>query len=140
MTAARDIMTVDVLTVPPEMPLTHLASLLDEHDISGAPVADRDGRVVGVVSATDVVRRARLPNPAGTVADIMTRGTVSVRPATSVPDVARFLVRSRLHRALVMEEGSLLGIVTAHDVLAAMADMVPTAVAGMAGKSVVSGP
>jgi CBS domain-containing protein len=139
MTAARDIMTVEVLTVPPEMPLTQLATLLDDHDISGAPVTDRDGRVVGVVSATDLVRRARLPNPAGTVADIMTRGTVSVRPATTVPDLARFLVRSRLHRALVMEEGRLLGIVTAHDALAAMADMVTTASAAMGGRSVVPG-
>ena len=123
MMAVKEIMTVDVVTVPPDMPVTELVRLLDDRDISGVPVVERDGRLVGVVSATDVVRNARNPSHGHTVGDIMTRGTVSVRPGTTVPAVARFLVRARLHRALVMEDGRLLGIVTALFVLLAFSDL-----------------
>lgn len=55
-----------------------------------------------------------------TVRDIMTPATFTVAPDTSVRDLAEFLLRGRIHRALVMEEGTLLGIVTTFDVLRAV--------------------
>ena len=56
------------------------------------------------------------------VAEIMTPGRFSVRPDFSVPQLARFLLRCRIHRALVMENGELQGIVTSVDVLRAVAN------------------
>lgn len=171
-----DIMQRDVVTVPVGLPVGELAGILAEREISGAPVVDDDGRVLGVVSATDLVRlvsaEARRPEPDGpvgdsgaaekaleleteagsvsaffrdadgdlfrgpaalaallppapfgarTVRDIMMPARFNVRPSTTLPDLARFLVHARVHRALVMEEGDLKGIVTTFDVLRALA-------------------
>lgn len=172
MVAVRDVMQTRVATASPEMTVRELARFWDEHGISGAPVCDVSGKVLGVVSATDLVRlaadeaditddidplRPDFPPeeveedteeaawyyflareapalyegvPAGipeavfdefTVRDIMTPAVLSVRPNATVPELARFLLRARIHRALVMEAGKLIGIVTAFDVLRAVA-------------------
>ncbi len=58
MESVRSMMTTDVVTVGPDMSVHDLSKLLVEHDITGAPVLDVDGEVLGVVSRTDVVRLA----------------------------------------------------------------------------------
>ncbi|MDX1631136.1 MAG: CBS domain-containing protein [Thermoanaerobaculia bacterium] len=65
-THLRDLMTEELLTVRKEMSTTDLARFLEEHEISGAPVVDEDGRPVGVVSSIDLVRLAseRVERPA----------------------------------------------------------------------------
>jgi CBS domain-containing protein len=62
-----------------------------------------------------------LPFADHTVEDIMTPATFTVSPKDSVRDLARFLARGRIHRALVVEDGKLVGIVTAFDVVRAIA-------------------
>lgn len=57
-----------------------------------------------------------------TVADVMTPVSFSVPPDLAVPELCEYLVRGRIHRALVMEDGELLGIVTSQDVLQAVAE------------------
>jgi CBS domain-containing protein len=57
-----------------------------------------------------------------TVSDIMTPVSFSIPPEASLKELAEFLVRGRIHRAVVMEDGRLLGIVTTMDVLRALAD------------------
>jgi len=59
---ARDIMKANVLTISEDWPVTHLAEFLTENSISGGPVVSEDGRLVGVVSLTDVVRHDSFPN------------------------------------------------------------------------------
>lgn len=56
-----------------------------------------------------------------TVEEIMTPATFTVSPRDSIRDLARFLARGRIHRALVVEDGRLVGIVTAFDVVKAIA-------------------
>jgi CBS domain-containing protein len=56
-----------------------------------------------------------------TVADIMTQATFTVRPQATIRELSRFLIRARIHRALVVEGGKLVGIVTAFDVVRAIA-------------------
>jgi len=51
---AADLMSPDVLTVPDDMPVRDLAAFLMDHEITGAPVVDGEGRLVGVVSVTDI--------------------------------------------------------------------------------------
>jgi CBS domain-containing protein len=53
----------------------------------------------------------------------MTRGTLSVRPTATLPEVARFLVRSGVHRTLVMEGAALVGVVSALDLLRPLAEL-----------------
>jgi len=57
-----------------------------------------------------------------TVGEIMTPVSFSVPPETSLPELAEFLVRGRIHRAVVVENGRLVGIVTSNDLLRAVAD------------------
>lgn len=59
--SARDVMTTDVLAARGDWPVPRLAEFLTEHGISGAPVLDGDGRLVGVASMTDLVRHDALP-------------------------------------------------------------------------------
>ena len=55
---ARDVMNPKILTVSEEMTVQELATFLVDHEISGAPVEDADGRLVGLVSTTDLARNA----------------------------------------------------------------------------------
>ena len=167
----RDIMQTDVITVPPKTPVREFTRLLSEHRITGAPVVTRAATLVGVASATDVIRLAAeeselatvearwgenappwsseieeiqgsLPcyfQPEGpfswdwtrlgeqcfdefVVENIMTPAYFMMPPSASVRDLASFLSRGRIHRAVVAEDARLVGIVTTMDVLRALAD------------------
>jgi CBS domain-containing protein len=122
----RDVMQTDVVAVVPEMTVRELIHLLLEERISGAPVLAPTGKVLGVVSGTDVLRLAsrsfaRLAHDGGLsercVADIMTPVVFTVHPEESLSDLARFFRQGRVHRALVMENGMLLGVVTPFDMV-----------------------
>lgn len=131
----RDVMQTDVVAVVPEMTVRELIHLLLEERISGAPVLAPTGKVLGVVSGTDVLRLASKPSarladaaaygafadsgslPERCVADIMTPVVFTVHPEESLSDLARFFRQGRVHRALVMENGMLLGVVTPFDMV-----------------------
>jgi CBS domain-containing protein len=165
MRTVRDIMQSKVISVVSGTSAQALVQLLDREGISGVPVVDPTGRVLGVISRTDVLRDAarepELPQAeafwetlaAGeegqedafflspesavmvlpqraldaltlsdvAVDDLMTPVAFGVDPDMAIPDLADFLVRGRIHRALVLDEDTLLGIVTAFDVLRAVA-------------------
>ena len=59
---AKDLMSSDVLTVPDDMPIDELADFFLENEITGAPVADSEGSVVGVVSVVDIARAKAEPS------------------------------------------------------------------------------
>ena len=182
MSSVRDIMQSDVVTVTTDATARELARLLADEQISGVPVVDGAGRLVGVVSSTDVVRLAAeeshvrmvttairsgrylggepgatddvddadepaerdpfgffLPEDSpladgallaelpesrldtATVEEIMTPVSFTVEPDTTIPELCEFLVRGRIHRAVVIDDGALAGIVTSADVLRAVA-------------------
>jgi CBS domain-containing protein len=115
----RDVMQTDVIAVVPEMTVRELIHLLLEERITGAPVLAPTGKVLGVVSGTDVLRLASQPSSRldRCVGDIMTPVVFTVDPSESLSDLARFFRRGRVHRALVMEDGVLLGVVTPFDMV-----------------------
>ena len=162
MKTVADIMQREVETVDPDTTIREFTRFLATRGISGAPVVSEAGALLGVVSATDVIRRAAdgagleiigdMADPDGrvpgmyylpeesewasvdwdavavqdpmaelTVADIMTPVTFTLDPATSIRDVADFLVRGRIHRALVLDGTRMVGLVSAMDVLRAVA-------------------
>ncbi len=141
-----EVMRRGPVTVLADTPARDLARLLAFEEIGGVPVVDAAGKAVGVVSAADLVRLTAeaepsaapaLDGPAGwqavhrlpgavldgyRVADLMTPATLSVRLETTLAELARFLLRAGVHRALVHDgEGRPVGIVTATDVLRAVA-------------------
>ena len=171
----KDIMQTDVVTAHPDQTVRELTRLLAEHGISGVPVVTDSGKVLGVVSSSDVVRVAAESDPvpvSGTrwipvppaegtvdpedppadpysdfflpeearvtpgwdaveqegpldqlsVSDIMTSATFTVDGNATLAELADFLVRGKIHRALVLDEDRLAGIVTAMDVMRVVAE------------------
>ena len=126
----RDVMTHDVTTVPVDAKLRDVAELLGRERISGAPVLDRRGRLVRVVSETDLVEASigsRLRRHGGTtvgvgaqrVKDVMSRPAVVVEPDRHVAHAATVMTMRRINRLPVVESGRLVGIVTRADLVRA---------------------
>jgi len=88
---ALDIMTPDPVTFRPETTVHEAAKTLAEHRISGAPVIDEGGSIVGIVSEYDLIAR-----PGNTVREVMTREVVSVPDTATLDRVRAILVSQRL--------------------------------------------
>ncbi len=123
---ASDLMNPEILSVPLDMGLLELARFLVASEITGAPVADAEGRLVGVVSVVDVTRAlARLvPEELSqqTVADVMSHGVVWVREEAPVSELAELMLERHLHRVLVHRGLDTVGIVSTSDVLGLLID------------------
>jgi len=141
---ARDLMTPDVITVPPETPVLAIARLLGDRGISAVPVVDAEGQTVGVVTEGDLIRRlaGEQDKPAGwfaslfadpardaeryarthgvTARDVMTSDVVTVDPDTLASAVAHVMEDRSIRRVLVTQEGRLKGIVSRADLLRAL--------------------
>jgi len=122
---AADVMQKGVLCVSPELSAGDFEEFLTSEDISGAPVIDGDGTLVGIATKTDLVRnymeevRSQLTeiDSGFTVEEIMTTDTVCVSPKDDIKSVAARMVDAHVHRVLVQEDGELLGIITSFDLL-----------------------
>lgn len=112
----KEIMTTPVVTVPAEAPASRVAALLREHRISGMPVVDASGAVVGLVSEYDLLAR-----PGGIAGEVMSTAVISVTEDTDVDEVRHLLVARRIHRVPVLAGSRLVGIVSRADVVALLA-------------------
>jgi CBS domain-containing protein len=112
-TVARDLMTTDVLTVPPDLPVQELAQRLVYHRVSGMPVVDAEGRLIGIVSEGDVIAKQ-----GRSVAEIMTREVVTVEGDTPAAEIAALMAARNIKRVPVMEGSRLIGIVSRADIVA----------------------
>jgi CBS domain-containing protein len=113
---AKDIMTKKVITVMPLTTVKNLAKILSGNNISGAPVLDRKGKVMGIVSEADVVAKSGKQ-----VKGIMSKNVVSVNEETEVEEIARLLTTHRFNRVPVLRQGKLVGIVSRADIIRAIA-------------------
>jgi CBS domain-containing protein len=113
---AKDIMTRDIITVNPTMSIKALAMTLIKNQISGAPVADKDGKIVGVVSEADIVAKKGKD-----VKTIMSKKVISVSENTSVEEIAKLMTTHAIKRLPVMNSGKLMGIVSRADIVSAIA-------------------
>ena len=146
---ASDVMTIRVITVAPNTRVPEVARLLLQHRISAVPVVNPEGRVVGIVSEGDLIRRAEtggerpqswwltlmtgsdelaheyVKSHGMEAADVMTSDVVSVRRDTPVGEIARLIERRRIKRVPVIEDGRLVGIVSRADLLRGLAATTP---------------
>jgi CBS domain-containing protein len=135
----RDLMTTEVVTVTPETRLKEAAALLVERRISGLPVVDAEGKVLGVLSEADILvkeggekRRGGMLGwlfapeialedklTAATVGEAMTTPAVTIRPNAPVHKAAARMVQEGINRLPVVDKRKLLGIVTRADLVRA---------------------
>jgi CBS-domain-containing membrane protein len=148
MLTARDLMTREVITIAPEASVEDLAKLLATHRISGVPVIDAGGALVGVVTQSDLVQRSRdlelppalnvldlhlfLETPShfqkrlekllgDQVKDVMTQDPIAINPDTPAKEIARLMAAKGIHTLPVLEGGKLVGIVGKLDLIRGLA-------------------
>ena len=120
---ASDLMNPAVLAVREDMSVEELAAFLMDNEITGAPVENHRGLVVGVVSLVDIVRAYTDEDSSGwTVADIMTPEVYSVAEDAQVSEIASTLLDNHLHRLLVIRDGTSAGIISTSDLLGLLID------------------
>jgi CBS domain-containing protein len=111
-TYIREIMTRDVVSVPVNMRVSEIATLLNERHVPGAPVVDDQGHVLGLVSEVDLIRR-----PGATAGEVMSSQVISVTEDMEVPEVKQLFINRRLRSVPVLADGRLVGIVSRADLL-----------------------
>ncbi len=113
---ARDIMTKQVIAVTPGTPVKDLAKILHKNHIGGAPVVDKNGRLVGIVADSDLNSRK------GTrVKSIMNKSVIRVMEDTPVEEIASLMASQRVKRLPVVRDQRLSGIVSRADIIRAIA-------------------
>lgn len=148
MLTAKDIMTKDVITVKEGTKVSELADILTKNRISGAPVLDDSGRVIGVVTESDLVEQSKslhLPTvftildsviflesakhfekelkkmTGAKVEDIYTEEPLTVHPDTPIREIATIMAEKKIYTIPVLEGGKLVGIIGKADVVRASA-------------------
>ena len=147
----KDVMSPDIMTVADDMTTDELARYLTEHEISGAPVVDAQGHLVGVVSLTDIGREVAEPSEFGSpersdfyrdtaddltleelaqrsveeravaVRDVMTPVVHQVPASAPVAKAARIMIEHHIHRLVVTQGKEPVGIITSMDLLRVVA-------------------
>lgn len=142
---AAEIMTRHPISVAPEATIAEAAQLMLQHRISGLPVTDTDGTVVGIVTEGDLLRRTEtgterrrsrwlefLLGPgrlagdyvnthARKVGEVMSPEPVSVAPQDPLEGVVSLMEKHRIKRVPVVENGRLAGIISRADLVRALA-------------------
>lgn len=113
MTKAADIMTRQVVSATTDTPISEAARTMARLRITGMPVCDGDGHLVGVVSEYDLIASPE----SKTVGDVMTRSVVSVGPDTDIEDIRFLLVNNRIRRVPVLDGTRLVGVVSRSDLV-----------------------
>jgi CBS domain-containing protein len=146
---AGDVMIREVVTVGPDTPVLQIVQLLLARGISGVPVVDEDGTLVGVVSEGDLLRRVEIGTEkrrgswraffTGTATlaeeyvrshgalarDIMTHEVVTVERTTPLGEIANLMEERHIKRVPVLEDGKLVGLVSRSNLLRAFASQQP---------------
>lgn len=155
---ARDVMNEDVISIVHDAPLREVIHVLTSHKISGAPVTDHSGNLVGVVSYADIVATAERGaavqtrglrfhrdlwcdledewyektvlalDESLTARDLMTPEAFQVQEEDALREVAEVMVERRIHRVIVTSGGRVKGIITTVDLVRQLVDRLPQAV------------
>jgi CBS domain-containing protein len=113
---ARDIMTKRVVAVTPLTPVKQVAKILNKNHISGVPVVDKSGKLVGIVSERDLLARR-----GAQVKSIMSKSVIRVKEDTPVEDIASLMATQKVKRVPVIRGQHLAGIVSRADIIRAIA-------------------
>ncbi|RMF39465.1 MAG: CBS domain-containing protein [Alphaproteobacteria bacterium] len=142
---ARDVMTTAVISVDENATVEEAVRLMLDHHVSGLPVVDSDGRLVGMLSEGDLLRRLQdgdgirrswwlelisdtadaardyVKARSHRVVDVMTTDVLSVSEDSEVADIAHLLETRRIKRVPVVRDGRVVGIVSRANLIHALA-------------------
>ena len=155
---AADLMTKDVVMVDEDASVEEAAALMLRHRVSALPVIERTGKLVGIVSEGDLMRRAELGTErerswwlelltanrdlaedyakahGRKVSEVMTRKPITASPNTPIHEIALLLEEHSIKRVPILDHGKLVGIVARANLLQALAGLKPATAAAKAGK------
>ncbi len=136
---ARELMSTPVVLVPPEANLKEVAERMVAHRVSGVPVVDHSGQLIGIISESDLVSKLEYEENgrglvglldhlvhgvgadhklhARTAADLMTSGVVTALPDASVRELIHLMTTRGVNRIPIVQSGRVIGIVTRADIL-----------------------
>ncbi len=147
MQTAKQLMTTAIISVTPETSVKELASILASNKISGVPVLDSAGALVGVVTENDLIdqgKKLHIPTvitildsffflestekmdkemkkiAGATVADICSTELITVGPEASLEEIATIMAEKRVHTLPVVDDGQLVGIIGRRDIIQAL--------------------
>lgn len=133
----KEIMTHDVLTVTKDLSIRRLIKLLDKNKITGAPVVDEQGKLIGIVSSKDVIRaidhlirvhvsldeQKEHKGKYNWVDGLMTTDVITADEEDDVREVFGTMLRLQIHRIPVVKEGKPVGIISSQDACKIVADV-----------------
>ena len=121
----KDYMSKDVITFFNYESIYLVMSILSENKISGAPVINKFGKLVGIISETDIMqhilesRYFNLPTNKNSVSSFMTKAVDTISPNKTIFDATSKFLELNRKRFPVMKEGKILGIISRSDVITA---------------------
>ena len=125
MKTAGEIMTPAVLTVGPDTDVDEAIEILVNSRITGLPVVDDDGRLLGIFTETDRLKMysAGQNSEHATVGEVMTRGVITLDESTTLEQISDILLRASIRRMPVTRDGKVIGVVSRRDVLRAAREL-----------------
>ncbi len=148
---ASDVMTSKVVSITPESSLTDMIRLMLDYRISGLPVVTKDGKLVGMITEGDCLRRAEtgtevkrsfwrdlltgsetlateyIRSHGRRVSEVMTADPITVAPDTDLNEVIHLMEKNQIKRVPVVKDGALVGILSRANLVQALAGLVGTA-------------
>jgi CBS domain-containing protein len=148
---AADVMVRRVITVRPSSTVRDVATILIKNHISAVPVIDDDGKLLGIVSEGDLLRRSEIQTErqrswwlewmvsgeklatefvkshSRKVSDVMTRKVIIARPDTPLHEIATLLESNRIKRVPIVQDGKLIGLVSRANLVQALASQLEDA-------------
>jgi len=123
----KDYMARRLTTLEPDTEILHAVQKLIKNDIAAAPVVDKDGALVGILTEKDCMRvvlnACYHSEYGGTVADFMSNEVEAMSPEDSITDAARRFLDKRYHRYPVLDNNRLVGQISRRDLLRALSDV-----------------
>lgn len=141
---AKDIMVRDVVTVKPGTPVREIAKVLVTHKVSGVPVVDRTGKIVGIVSEGDLLHKEvvpRIPDAinilgaiiyyngvdrfnedfkkmlARTAREIMSASLITVTEEAEINEIGKLMIDRNIKRVPVLRGEEMVGIISRSDII-----------------------